>query len=115
MWLLDANLDVHLVSLFAELGIKCESATTRGWGGLSNGDLVGAASQAGFTCILTRDKLFAESARQSLQVVNRVSLVVVQLPQKPWREYVAQFRRAWVDEPIKPAPGEIVFWPEAEQ
>ena len=31
MWLLDANMDVHLYLLLAELGVKAESAAFRGW------------------------------------------------------------------------------------
>ncbi len=57
MWLLDANMDVHLVSLLREFGIRCEAATRRGWGALDNGELVAAAAGAGFTTLLTKDRL----------------------------------------------------------
>jgi hypothetical protein len=30
MWLLDANMDVHLLSLFSAFGIPCESSIDRG-------------------------------------------------------------------------------------
>lgn len=80
MWLLDAKMDVHLLSLLSEFGIAAEAATRRGWGGLSNGELVGAAMRAGFTCILTQDRLFAESAAETLQEASGISLVVVRLP-----------------------------------
>jgi hypothetical protein len=43
MWLLDANMDVHLLSLLSELGVPTEAATRRGWGALDNGALVSAA------------------------------------------------------------------------
>jgi hypothetical protein len=51
MWLLDANMDVH---------------GQRGWKSLSNGELLRAAVDAGFKCLLTRDQLFGESASQAL-------------------------------------------------
>ena len=114
MWLLDANLDVHLINLLAEFGITCETATRRGWGGLSNGELVAAATRAGFTCILTQDRLFAESATQALQEASGISLVVVRLPQRPWREYLQQFRDAWGKSPMEPIPGAVVYWPMTE-
>jgi hypothetical protein len=62
MWLLDANMDVHLASLLAELGIASETAAAKGWKALSNGQLVAAAVSSGFDCLLTRDRLFGESA-----------------------------------------------------
>lgn len=31
MWLLDANMDVHLIGVLEELGIACETAAHRGW------------------------------------------------------------------------------------
>jgi hypothetical protein len=60
-------MDVHLLNLLSEFGITCEAATRRGWGGLSNGELVAAATEAGFTCILAQDRRFAESAAKALQ------------------------------------------------
>ena len=47
MWLLDANVDVHLVALLTEFGIQSETAASRGWKDLSNGELVAAAVAAG--------------------------------------------------------------------
>ena len=88
MWLLDANMDVHLVSLLSEFGIRCEAATRRGWGSLSNGELLAAATESGFTCILTQDRLFAESATKALLKGSGIALVLVRLPPKPWREYL---------------------------
>ena len=48
MWLLDANIDVHLVPVLAGFKISCDTAGKRGWKALSNGDLVRAAVEAGF-------------------------------------------------------------------
>ena len=56
MWLLDANMDVHLASVLTGLGINCDTAGNRGWKALSNGDLAKAAVDAGFRCLLTRDQ-----------------------------------------------------------
>jgi len=74
MWLLDANMDVHLVQRLGgrfqtlrELGVSCDTAANRGWKALSNGELVSAAVAAGFTCLLTRDQLFGESAARALK------------------------------------------------
>jgi hypothetical protein len=111
MWLLDANMDVHLLDALSEFGIGCHSAIHRGWGNLSNGQLVSAAMEAGFTCLLTNDRLFAESARDALQLALRLSIVVVHLPQTPWCEYLRQFRAAWAKQPIVPAPGSVIHWP----
>jgi hypothetical protein len=43
MWLLDANMDVHLVSVLTGFQISCDTAGQRGWKSLSNGELVRAA------------------------------------------------------------------------
>jgi hypothetical protein len=61
VWLLDANMDVHLVSVLTGFKISCDTAGKRGWKALSNGDLVNVAVDAGFHCLLTRDQLFGES------------------------------------------------------
>jgi len=113
MWLLDANMDVHLLGLFSELGIPCDSAIHKGWAELTNGELVSSAAKAGFTCILTHDRLFAESASVSPQLAPDLSIVVVHLPQKPWREYIRQFRLAWAQKPIVPTSGLVIHWPAA--
>ena len=111
MCLLDAIMDVHLTGVLNEYGIRCEAATRRGWGGLTNGDLVEAATKAGFTCILTRDRLFAESVGRMLDERPGLSIVVVHLPQKRWRDYAEEFRSAWSNEPIAPMPGRVIHWP----
>jgi hypothetical protein len=87
MWLLDANMDVHLTDLLRGYGIGSEAATRRGWARLTNGELVAAAGKAGFTCVLTQDRLFAKSAARSLELHPDLCIVVVCLAQRPWREY----------------------------
>jgi predicted nuclease of predicted toxin-antitoxin system len=62
MWLLDANVDVHLAPILEKRGITCDTVAHRGWKALSNGELVAAAFAEGFHCLLTRDQLFGESA-----------------------------------------------------
>ena len=74
MWLLDANMDVHLVGLLAEFGIVSDTAANRGWKALSNGQLVAAAVSDGFECLLTRDQLFSESAAKALRLHQSFSV-----------------------------------------
>ena len=78
---------------------------------LENGDLVTAAAAAGFTCLLTQDRLFGESAGAALKALPAFSVVIVGLPQRPWREYREQFRAAWSASPISPIAGRVVRWP----
>jgi hypothetical protein len=70
MWLLDANMDVHLASVLEELGIICETAAHRRWKALSNGQLVAAAVASGFDCLLTRDRLFGDSASRAFFILH---------------------------------------------
>jgi hypothetical protein len=82
MWLLDAKMDVHLISVLAELGISAETAVARGWNAFSNGELVGAAVAGGFECLLARDRLFGESASRALRVHSEFAVVLITLPQQ---------------------------------
>jgi predicted nuclease of predicted toxin-antitoxin system len=111
VWLLDANLDIRVAEILAEFGITSRTAKSLGWKELSNGDLVSAAVAAQFTCILTRDGLFAESAARSLRQFPLFALVIVRLPQQKWPAYGGAFRRAWQREPIVPIPGQVIGWP----
>lgn len=111
MWLLNANLDIHLIDLLRSLGENCDTAENRGWKSLRNGDLVAAAAQAGFDTLLTRDQLFAESASRAWRVFPAFSVVVVTLPQLPSKRYLEAFTDAWVSSPIQPLPGKILLWP----
>jgi hypothetical protein len=77
MWLLDANMDIHLASLLTGFDIACDTAAKRGWNALSNGELVRSAVQAGFDCLLTRDQLFGESASRALKMFPQFAVVVV--------------------------------------
>lgn len=111
MWLLDANMPIQLVALLKELGIEADSTVARGWNSLSNGKLVSAAAPAKFTALLTRDRLFGESAAQTLKIHNEFSIVRVRLPQLRASQFLTAFRAAWRTAQIIPAPGQIVDWP----
>jgi hypothetical protein len=111
MWLLDANLPVQLVALLGELGIEADSAVARGWNTLSNGSLVSAAVEAKFSALLTRDRLFGQSAAQVLKVHGEFGIVRVTLPQLRASQFLAAFRAAWQTARIIPAPGRMIEWP----
>lgn len=111
MWLLDANVDVHLAFLLSQFGIRCETAASRGWKALANGNLVAAAVADGFDCILTRDQAFGESAARSLRSYPEFALVVLSLAQKPWPQYRQSSLEAWAVAPIRPLAGQLIQWP----
>jgi len=111
MWLLDANLDIHLVELLQRFGIDCDTAQNRGWKALRNGDLVAIAFQSGFNTLLTRDRLFAESASRAWRNFPSLCIVVVSIPQLPSGHYLKAFADAWAVCPIQPETGRILVWP----
>jgi hypothetical protein len=111
MWLLDANMDAHLISVLDDFGISCDTARNRGWKALSNGDLVTAAVAAGFVCLLTRDRLFGESAARALRAFPQFAVVVVNVPQAPWKQYRDRFVALWIKQTIEPITGQLTHWP----
>jgi hypothetical protein len=111
VWLLDANMDVHLVSVLTGFNISCDTAGKRGRKALSNGDLVSVAVDAGFRCLLTRDQLFGESTSRALKQFPQFAVVVVNVPQRPWAQYREQFLALWRDHPIEPVVGQLIQWP----
>jgi predicted nuclease of predicted toxin-antitoxin system len=111
MWLLDANMPIPLVALLAELGIESDSAKARGWNTLSNGILVNTAAREGFSVLLTRDRLFAQSAAGALTTHPGFSVVRVTLPQLRLRRFLEAFRAAWASAPIIPVSGRMIDWP----
>lgn len=111
MWLLDSNLDIRICQLLSEFGIESHTAESHGWKHLLNGQLVSAAVAGGFTCLLTRDQLFAESASRALKQFPQFAVVLIQLKQRRRSLYLAQFRGAWEQEPILPVSGAAINWP----
>jgi hypothetical protein len=111
MWLLDVNMPRQLKGLLAELGISAETANDRGWGTLVNGKLLDAAANSGFDCLLTRDRLFGQTATGSLKRYPFFSIVHVMLPQVRATQFLSSFRSAWEKEPITPISGETCSWP----
>jgi predicted nuclease of predicted toxin-antitoxin system len=111
VWLLDANLDIRVCGILAEFGIESQTAEARGWKTLSNGHLVAAAVNGEFSCLLTRDQLFAQSAAKTLKGFPDFSIVVVRLKQQKWPAYGKTFRLALQQQIISPVPGRAVLWP----
>jgi Domain of unknown function (DUF5615) len=111
MWLLDANMPVQPIALLTELGVEADSAVARGWNTVSNGSLVRAAVKAKFTALLTRDRLFGESAAQALRAHKDFGIVRVTLPQLRASQFLAAFRTAWQTARIIPAPGQPIESP----
>jgi len=111
MWLLDVNMPRQLKGLLAELGITSETANTQGWGTLVNGKLLEAAAASGFECLLTRDRLFGQSASRLLRRYPNFSIVLVLIPQVGAPQFLASFRAAWDKSPIAPTPGQVQSWP----
>jgi len=112
MWLLDVNMPRQLKALLSELGIPSDTATERGWGTLVNGDLLEAAASSGFDALLTRDRLFGESAANSLKTCPAFSIVIVTIQQARASQFLSSFRAAWTNDPIAPVPGQIQSWPK---
>jgi hypothetical protein len=111
MWLLDVNMPRNIVTVLAEFGISAQSAEMRGWSGLTNGMLVEVAGQAGFNCVLTRDRLFSESAARALKRFPDFCVVLVLIRQLRGPEFLEQFRLAWNRSPIQPRAGQLLEWP----
>jgi hypothetical protein len=111
MWLLDVNMPKKLEAVPGGLGIHAECADYRGWGGLTDGTLVEAAVQAGFRCVLTRNRLFSESASGALKRFPTFCVVLVTIPQLRGPEFLTHFQSAWERSPVQPVEGELMRWP----
>ncbi|MBI3535245.1 MAG: DUF5615 family PIN-like protein [Deltaproteobacteria bacterium] len=110
MWLLDHNLPRQLFEVFRDsIGISVETASNRQWEYLENGDLVRTAVAAGFTCILTKDVRFHESAAKTLLLHPNFSIVLITLKQQRGPLYAKEFLSAWKIKPIQPSPGQLVI------
>jgi hypothetical protein len=111
MWLLDVNMPRKIAMVLGEFGISAQTAEMHRWNGLTNGMLVEAAVQAGFDCVLTRDRLFSESAARALKRFPEFSVVLITIRQLRGPEFLEQFRLAWNRSPIQPTAGHLVEWP----
>jgi hypothetical protein len=113
MWLLDVNLPNGLIRLLQSYAILCDTTARRGWRALTNGALAEAAFREGFRVILTRDRLFATSARGVLAALPELAIVVVTLPQAREEAYLAEFQTRWRRKRIEAIAGAVVEWPSA--
>jgi predicted nuclease of predicted toxin-antitoxin system len=110
MWLLDKNVPIQLVHLLSSFGVDAVTAEAKGWGGLRNGELVATAVADGISCILTRDRLFAESAARPLKLNPGVSVVLLTLTQSRTSVFLKAFESVWLSSPIRTKDG-VVRWP----
>lgn len=113
MWLLDEGLPVSLHKCLKNLKVEVETVEFRGWKGLRNGKLVTVAAEAGFTCILTKDRLFAQDAKKALVANPKMAVVLVLLSQVPREKYVKNFELNWKKSKLVPAPGQVTEWPKS--
>lgn len=112
MWLLDVNMPRPLIAALGELGIQARTAIEQGWKDLTNGRLVRAAVDQGFTCLLTRDQLFGDSAAKALKDFPQFAVVLITLPQMKAAGFLENFKTTWRASPIKPTAGKIIRWPK---
>lgn len=112
MWLLDEGLPVSLFKALQKFGIEVQTVEFRGWKGLRNGKLVAVAAEAGFQCILTKDRLFAQDAKKALQAHPQMAIVLVLLPQVSREKYVHNFEESWKKGKILPVCGQVTEWPK---
>jgi predicted nuclease of predicted toxin-antitoxin system len=113
MWLLDVNLPNGLRSVLLDLGFESHTTVHQGWRNLGNGELSKAAVTAGFRVILTRDRLFGESAAKALQMYPQLCVVILKIPQSKAESYLASFKNHWEKNPILIVSGTVIEWPSA--
>ena len=113
MWLLDVNMPSRLVLLLKQLSIDAETAQARGWGALNNSRWVEATVAAGFSCLLTRDRLFGESASRALKRFPEFCIVLVTLPQLRQQQFLDRFELPGIESrssrfPASSLPGRLL-------
>ncbi len=111
MWLLDKNIPRQIEPVLKTNSIQFETVRACGWDELRNGELLRTANDAGFTCILTRDVLFQESAKKALKAQPKMAIVLIKIPQAPGKEYAKSFADLMKKSPIVPVAGQLVIWP----
>jgi hypothetical protein len=99
----------HIVVLSIDFGDP--SLTDFHHGLLSNGNLVSVAAEAKFTVLLTRDRLFGESAASALKGRREFCIVRKTLPQLRAPQFLQAFRAAWQNSRIITASGQMIEWP----
>jgi hypothetical protein len=67
--------------------------------------------EAWFQCILTRDRLFGDSAARTLKRFPAFCVVLVTIPQLRGAEFLEHFQSAWDQCPIQPIAGKLLLWP----
>ena len=67
--------------------------------------------KSGFRAILTRDRLFGESAARALKAFPDVAFVILLLPQSREGTYLVEFENRWQGGPIQPIAGAVIAWP----
>jgi len=72
---------------------------------------VNMPENVGFQCILTRDRLFSESAARTLKRFSAFGVVLVTIPQLRGAEFLEHFRTAWEQRPIQLVAGTLLRWP----
>jgi hypothetical protein len=86
-------------------------AQAAGWKALSSGDLVTAAVQAVFRSMLTRDRVFGESASRALKSFPQFAIVVVGIPQQRWQQYRERFASTERSAQFERVAGQLIHWP----
>jgi predicted nuclease of predicted toxin-antitoxin system len=111
MWLLDVNLPNGLRHVLTKYGHTAETTVFRGWRDLGNGVLAAAAHQAGFRVILTRDRLFGNSAGRALTSYPDLAVVILKISQSREANYLQEFEKQWAVNAIRPVHGQVIEWP----
>ena len=93
------------------IGIDCNWTSAEGWQTLANGALVKAASDAGYVCLLTNDRKFANAEGNALAKNPNFSVVEITILQAPKAGFLNAIATAWADTAIQPLPSKVVKWP----
>ncbi len=112
MWLLDHNIPHELAIFLKSQGIDCSTAKEKNWETLRNGELVSSAWRSSFTCIVTKDALFVQSAQKTMVSFPKMAIVFLTIPQCRGKEYLKRFTEHWEMAPISPQAGAMIRWPE---
>jgi hypothetical protein len=73
--------------------------------------LLEQANANGFTSLLTRDRLFKDSAAKAFKQHPHFSIILIAIPQAKFDVYNELFAKYWHLAPITPRPGQFIVWP----